>query len=254
MKLYWNLLLSLIMLQKMYNVLFWKGVPASLFTDSQTNGLPPRTAVPEEVVLSIPTSSLILCPHMKQAWFPWQRYPYHSCTTSAEGDHHHALVQCSSLRLDTGNKNNQKLELFLFSFWEAVYMERHKQLSGSLEYISTAVAFPSLLPASYRTKDGLEKRVEGVQVPLVVTLSRSWSALDPTVMLSHRNSSRPAPCYCHSHFLSRNNTTDWYVLCNIVTSCHHAMCITDIMNECNRSEDKCSPSVWMGNLHEHNIC
>lgn len=98
----------------------------------------------------------------------------------------------------------------------------------------------SSLPASYRTKGGLEKRVEGVQVPLVVTLSPSWSALDPTVMLSQKQLQACATCYSHTHFLSRNNTeTDWYVLCNIVTSCHHAMCITDIMNECNRSEDKC---------------
>lgn len=79
-----------------------------VFTDAGRPFVWLRTAVPEVVVLSIPSSSLILCPHMKQAWFPWQRYPYHSCTTSAEGDHYHALVQCSSLRSDTGNKKNQK--------------------------------------------------------------------------------------------------------------------------------------------------
>lgn len=49
-------------------------------------------AVPQAVVLSIPTSSLIRCPHMKQAWFPWQRYSYHSCITNTEGDYHDALV------------------------------------------------------------------------------------------------------------------------------------------------------------------
>lgn len=170
-----------------------------VFTDAGRPFVWLRTAVPEVVVLSIPSSSLILCPHMKQAWFPWQRYPYHSCTTSAEGDHYHALVQCSSLRSDTGNKKNQKLELFLFSFWEAVYMKQHKQLSDSPEYISAAIAFPGLLAPRFLQNKGWS-REEGWRgsdatcrhsLPLLVSTRPHCNAVTETapelrhMLLSH---------------------------------------------------------------------
>ena len=92
-----------------------------------------------------------------------------------------------------GNKNNQSLEPFHLSFWEAACMKQHKQLPSASVYQYGHYISQSPPQLQQNKGSSREEGWHGAGATCRLSLHLLWSTLDPTPILSQRNSIRPAP-------------------------------------------------------------